>query len=368
MNIIKPTFLLNKDRVLRNIKRMADKAKRSGVRFRPHFKTHQSALIGEWFRAVGVDAITVSSVSMAEYFAEHGWQDMTIAFPINVREIDAINRLAERVTLHLLVESEESVHFLRQHLSNHVNVWIKIDTGYHRTGLAWDNCQGIVEVVRAVFQADPLVLRGLLTHAGQTYSARSSTRVREVHQETVSRMQAVRDTVQTQEEQVSLEISIGDTPGCSVVEQFDGVDEIRPGNFVFYDVTQLTIGSCLEEDVAVAVACPVVAKHEERLELVVYGGAVHLSKESVSVPSREKPIYGYLALPEAHGWGTKIPETFVVGLSQEHGIIHTQQSFFEKIRIGDIVVILPVHSCLTANLLRKYHTITGEVIELADLT
>jgi len=31
-------------------------------------------------------------------------------------------------------------------------------------------------------------------------------------------------------------ISYGDTPSCSIAENFDEVDEIRPGNFVFYDV------------------------------------------------------------------------------------------------------------------------------------
>ena len=182
---------------------------------------------------------------MAEYFAQHGWQDITIAFPVNVREIEAINRLAERVRLHLLVESEESVRFLQHHLSCRVNVWIKIDTGSYRTGLSWINIQGIAALAHAILLSDTLNLRGLLTHAGQTYSARSQDRVLELYQESVARMKSVQDYVQVQEK-IPLEISIGDTPGCSVVEQFDEVDEIRPGNFIFYDVMQFVIGSCSE--------------------------------------------------------------------------------------------------------------------------
>src|SRR6476620_10300974 len=89
--ITRPTLLLDEARCRRNIERMASKARRSNVRFRPHFKTHQSAQIGEWFREAGVNAITVSSVKMAEYFASHGWDDITIAFPANWREIEAIN-------------------------------------------------------------------------------------------------------------------------------------------------------------------------------------------------------------------------------------------------------------------------------------
>jgi D-serine deaminase-like pyridoxal phosphate-dependent protein len=80
-----PTLLLDEGRARRNIFRMADKAASNQVRFRPHFKTHQSAAVGEWFRDVGVTAITVSSVEMARYFAAHGWNDITFAFPVNVR-------------------------------------------------------------------------------------------------------------------------------------------------------------------------------------------------------------------------------------------------------------------------------------------
>ncbi|KPK99745.1 MAG: hypothetical protein AMJ91_06575, partial [candidate division Zixibacteria bacterium SM23_73_3] len=67
--IVKPTLLLDKKRVMKNIEKMARKAKAAGVRFRSHFKTHQSGEIGNWFRDVGVEAITVSSLDMAQYFA-----------------------------------------------------------------------------------------------------------------------------------------------------------------------------------------------------------------------------------------------------------------------------------------------------------
>ena len=70
---------------------MAAKAKNNNIIFRPHFKTHQSKKVGEWFREEGVDKITVSSVSMAKYFIEHNWKDITIAFPFNILEIDDIN-------------------------------------------------------------------------------------------------------------------------------------------------------------------------------------------------------------------------------------------------------------------------------------
>jgi D-serine deaminase-like pyridoxal phosphate-dependent protein len=136
LSIQKPTLLLSRERATRNIERMAAKAQWSNVHFRPHFKTHQSAQIGEWFRPFGVNAITVSSVTMAQYFARHGWQNILVAFPANILEIEQINQLAGQVKLGLLVESVETVNILAQNLANAVDVWIKVDTGYGRTGIA----------------------------------------------------------------------------------------------------------------------------------------------------------------------------------------------------------------------------------------
>ena len=110
-NITSPTLILIKERALKNIAKMAEKARKSGVHFRPHFKTHQSAEIGEWFRDIGVQAITVSSLNMAAYFSQNGWKDITVALPVNIREIEKINQLANQIKLNLLVESQESVKF-----------------------------------------------------------------------------------------------------------------------------------------------------------------------------------------------------------------------------------------------------------------
>ena len=73
---------------------MADRAIQYNVRLRPHFKTHQSRQIAGWFREAGINCITVSSLKMAEYFAADGWDDITVAFPVNVLEHERINRLA----------------------------------------------------------------------------------------------------------------------------------------------------------------------------------------------------------------------------------------------------------------------------------
>jgi D-serine deaminase-like pyridoxal phosphate-dependent protein len=360
LNIEKPTLLLNKQQAIRNIEKMVTKAHSSGVRLRPHFKTHRSAAIGEWFRDFGIEAITVSSVDMALYFAESGWKDITIAFPVNLLQIEKINELARTVKLGLLVEDAAAVRFLDQNLTAEALAWIKVDTGYGRTGIAWDRSDAMCELAQQIEGSDRLLLTGLLTHAGHSYHATSKAEIASIHQESVGRMRQAQAGL-VQAGLPTLALSIGDTPTCSIVDHFSGVDEIRPGNFVFYDLMQVEIGSCTAQEIAVAVACPVVAKHAERNEIVLYGGAVHLSKESF-VNQDGIQMFGHVSFFENAGWGSPLPDTFVSSLSQEHGIVRTTAEVLSRVHVGDVLAVLPVHSCLLAYLLKEYHTLDGEIL------
>ncbi len=362
-----PTLLINPAVARENIHRMAEKARRQGVRFRPHFKTHQSAAIGEWFRAEGVQAITVSSLSMAEYFARHGWQDITVAFSANLREMDRLIRLARETRLGVLVESPEVVRALDAALPAPVDAWIKIDAGAHRTGLAWEDPAPVRTLAETLTATRNLRLRGLLTHAGQTYSARGPADVTRIYLETVDRMNGLRDALAAGG-LPGLELSVGDTPGSTCSPDLGRVDEIRPGNFVFFDVYQMEHGICAPNQIAVALACPVVALHPERREVVLYGGAIHLSKDVLI--DGQKMDYGRLAFPDetpGKGWSDPIPGAYLRSLSQEHGVAVIPGPEFERIHPGDLLCVLPIHSCLTVAAMGQFLTLDGETLNTLNI-
>jgi D-serine deaminase-like pyridoxal phosphate-dependent protein len=359
--IDQPTLLLDEAAARRNIHFMAEKARRLDVHFRPHFKTHQSAVIGEWFRQEGVSQITVSSVEMAEYFADHGWQDICIAFSVNLRQVQRLEALAKRIHLEVLVENSEAIRALERIQAADLDVWLKIDTGAHRTGLDWQQTAGAASLCREVDRVPRLNLRGLLTHAGQTYTAHSNAQVVEWFTESVLRLHHLKDELALLGLE-PLEISVGDTPGCTLAENFEDADEIRPGNFVFYDVHQLSLGVCDFRDIAVAVACPVVALHPEREEVVIYGGAVHLSKESVTWQGVE--TYGLVSLAEGNSWSEPIAGAFVARVSQEHGILHYPGEAMQRhpLQVGELTMVIPAHSCLAVQALGEYRTLAGNQI------
>ena len=193
--------------------------------------------------------------------------------------------------------------------------------------------------------------RVFLAHAGHSYNSRGVAEIEAVHEHSLARL---RDLQRRYEARYpNMIISTGDTPTCSTMDDFEGVDEIRPGNFVFYDLTQAAIGSCELNDIAVALACPVVAKHEDRMELIVYGGGVHFSKERLDVDG--KVIFGRPVKLMDSGWELAYDETnYVSKLSQEHGTLKVSREVFEEYAIGDVIGVLPVHSCMTANLMKQY--------------
>jgi len=358
--INKPTLLLDKQKCLKNIEQMAAKAVKSKLIFRPHFKTHQSKEIGEWFRDYGVDKITVSSVQMAKYFAAAGWKDITIAFPFNQLEIDDVNKLAKKIKLNILLIHPESADFLKMHLKYKIGVFIKIDCGYHRTGILAENLDEIDNLTEKILQDKKLSFKGYITHSGHAYHTDSIKQIMAIHEITKYKINLLKNRNISQFPNIIA--SVGDTPTCCAADDFSGIDEIRPGNFVFNDVTQLKLIVCRPKQISVAVACPIVAKNKERNEITIYGGGVHLSKEFILNDDGGRN-FGLGVKISDNDWSEPLEGVYVSSLSQEHGTIKTHLKIFEQFQLGDVIGILPVHSCMTANLMGEYLTLEGKILE-----
>lgn len=363
MHTIEPTLLIDENKCKRNIRKMAEKAARNGVSLRPHFKTHQSWAIGEWFREAGVKNITVSSIKMACFFAEAGWNDITVAFPVNILEAERLNHLAKKIKLNVVIEDAETIHKLNALLTHSLNAYIKVDIGYHRTGVDSNDHDTIDSMIAGFAKAGKINLKGFLGHAGHSYNCRGAREIQRVHNQSLQAMQNLYNRYHAQ--LPNLEISVGDTPTCSTCENFGCATEIRPGNYVFYDLTQAMIGSNAKEEIAVALACPVVAKHKDRNEIILYGGGVHFSKDFIDL-GNGKRSYGEWVISVENGWGDPVAGCYISKLSQEHGTLKVTDEKFDEIQTGDTLLILPVHSCMTANLMRGYVTLTGRQLDYMD--
>ena len=337
---------------------MKEKSRLARVGFRPHFKTHVSIEIAQLFSG-SIEAITVSSLEMAEYFADAGWTDILLAFPANLRRISALDDLAGRIFLTLIIENLTAVEQLQSLMTQQFSLSIKVDTGYGRTGVSWRNAKEILGLAEAIDKGGNSTLKGTVSHDGHSYDCRSIAEIEKVHKSSLENLRAVKGLLAPAYPE--LEYSVGDTPTCSSMHDFSPATEIRPGNFVFYDLTQVQIGSCSEDEIAVAMACPIVAIHRERSELIIHGGKVHFAQDRVYHPNVGTEVYGLVVVDDGDTWG-KSGKSYLKKLSQEHGTVHMAEEDLDKYQVGDLILILPVHSCTCANLMGEYLSLDGKVI------
>jgi len=247
-----PAFLVDRSIVQRNCDRMRQKALHSGVRFRPHVKTHKVAEIGRMQHGGEAGPITVSTLAEAEFFAAAGFRDITYAVPIAPEKLSRAAALAARIErLNVLIDDEgalRAIEGFHRAESARFDVFLKVDCGYHRAGVDPEAAES-VRLARAIANSPAVRLHGLLTHAGHSYHARTVEETLSIAREECSAVTRFRDRLGMRD----LVRSIGSTPTASVVERFEDCDEVRPGNYVFFDAFQAAIGSCASADCAVSV-------------------------------------------------------------------------------------------------------------------
>ena len=351
MNFSTPTLIVNKTIALNNLDRMINVANKNNLILRPHFKTHQSIEIGNWFKEKGVTSITVSSITMAEFFSSE-WDDITIAFPLNILEIDKLNFMIRRNKVKLLIDSISSLKILNSQLQDSIEVYLKIDVGYNRAGLKVEEKQKIKSIIEFCKTSEKISFLGFLAHFGDSYKSRNKLEIKSVFEKSIERIKVLSDDFP------NYQISIGDTPTCSTINKYpEFINEIRPGNFIFYDLTQYKIGSCEIEDIAIRMICPVVSIYEEREEVLIYGGSVHFSKDILRENENDK--FGYVYFGEAWDVSNKIG--YIKSLSQEHGIVKLEKKI--DLKIGDQLNVIPVHSCLAVDKMGVFYE-SGKKIEI----
>jgi D-serine deaminase-like pyridoxal phosphate-dependent protein len=359
-NLSTPSLLLDIERVRNNSVRVSEKAKLNNVRLRPHIKTHKCIEVARIQTAGHDGAITVSTLAEARVFSELGFSDITYAVPVERGKFDdAIEILRGGVKLNLLTDDAETSRALNDAAGKadvKFDVFLKIDCGTHRVGVEPHTAEAF-EIPRQLSDAANLNFAGILTHAGHSYNARSKEEILDVARHERDSMVGLAEKLREGGIEVPT-VSIGSTPTISCVDHLQGVDEIRPGNYIFFDAFQATLGSCGFEDTALTVLAAVVHRDRTRRRIVVDAGAIALSKDRGAVGI--DPACGYGHVLDLDGTETGMR---VTSLSQEHGEIEvSDDEMFERFKVGDRLRILANHSCLTAAQHSHYNVVENEKI------
>ena len=342
-----PSLLLDLDILESNIQFMQDRADTLGVRMRPHVKTHKCVEIGELQRSAGARGITVSTIEEAFTFANAGFDDILWAFPMIPSRLNDVIQLSRQIEFGVAVESEATLELLST-TGEALSVWIEIDCGYGRSGVPYES-ETLVRLAQKIIAAG-LKLKGCFTHGGHTYKADNSRQIIELAEDGRCAMESVGDRLRSAGIDPGL-LSVGSTPEMSIVENLEGIDEARPGNYSLFDYSQIHLGSCRVERCAATVLSTVVSANEARAKSIADCGALVLSKDlGPDTPPHYGRVFEDLSGERLH------PDIHVSSVSQEHGTLTTNYPVGTKIRI------LPNHSCLTVAQFDHFQVIRGNEV------
>jgi D-serine deaminase-like pyridoxal phosphate-dependent protein len=342
-----PAVVIQRQILDDNIGAMQYLAREHGLRLRPHIKTHKCLAVARRQMAAGACGITAAKVDEALVFIHGGIQSVTLAQPqIIASKVDRLMAAAKSHACEVrwIVDSRPGLELLARRAEAYgraADVFIKIDVGLHRCGRRPDD--PVIQTLAGTIQAHPrLHLVGLLSHAGHAYGAANHRQAAAIAEDERRTMLAVARRLEAAGIPVP-EISVGSTPTVLAAERFDGITEIRPGNYVFMDRTPLRLGLITREQIALTVLATVISRNTDYL--IVDAGSKTFSSDGGAHGSSGSAGF-------AVGWpmerfGEEGHERTLVRLSEEHGFIPRSGP---DLPLGTCLRFIPNHACPVANL------------------
>lgn len=343
-----PAVLVDQARLSHNIARVQAIASRNGLHLRPHGKTHKCAEIAQQQLAAGAIGITASKPDEAIAFIESGVKAVTIAYPIvDGRKLDRFLCVAGQVAAdaRFVIDSMEGFQLLATAAGNarrRPGILIEIDVGLHRCGLSPTD-RLLPDLARQIHEDPHLRFIGLLSHAGHAYGAADKTEVHAIAATEIRLLRLARERIEEAGVSVA-EVSVGSTPTVLGSGCFEGITDIRPGNYVFLDRTPVRLGLASIDDVALTVLTTVVSRNERYL--IVDAGSKILSSDTGGHGTSLMPGFG-AAYPIGEVSAAREP-LIIEKLSEEHGFI--PRAAGGDLLIGSRLQVVPNHSCPVANL------------------
>ena len=351
-----PAVLIDKAKALRNLDRMQAEANARGIRLRPHSKTHKSPLVAKWQIDRGAIGICCAKLGEAEVFAEAGITDIRLPYPLNPTNADRVIALLDRTHLSFIVDhpaiaAQWSACMTRA--GKQVDVLVKIDVGFHRCGIDPDS-RDALNLIKGVAALPGLRLVGLLSHAGQAYHAHTEDELRKMAEAEARTMGDLAERCRKAGVPIA-EVSAGATPPARFSIQHREFTEYRPGNYVYFDRTQVALGAATLDDCALTVLATVVSKP---------------AKDRVIFDSGSKALTndGARGFTPAPGFGVVLVDgrpddnLLIERLSEEHATVKVLNRS-TSLEPGDRVRIIPNHSCVVSNLVDQAWLVDGDTVE-----
>jgi D-serine deaminase-like pyridoxal phosphate-dependent protein len=354
-----PCLVLDEDRMLHNIARLKTRLARLGVPLRPHLKTAKSIPAARAVMDGPGGPAAVSTLQEAEVFAAAGVKDILYAVGVAPQKLDRVAALRRQgVNLSVVLDSLEqaaAVTAMARMTNDRIPALIEIDCDGHRAGVGASDPL-LVEIGRALHQGGA-ELRGVMAHAGESYSCRSVAALEQAAEEERAAAVACAEVLRSAGLPCPV-VSVGSTPTAHFARRLDGVTEVRAGVFVMFDLVMAGIGVCAVADIALSVLATVIGHRADRRWTFIDAGWMALSRDRGTAKQPIDQGYGIVCDID----GRPYPDLIVTETNQEHGIIAVRPGSTAPqvtLPVGTRVRILPNHACATGAQHDRYHVVSA---------
>jgi len=340
-----PAVLIEKAVLDRNIAAMQKLADSRGVQLRVHVKSHKIPELALRQIESGAVGIAVAKIGEAEVMAAAGIEDIQVAnIIIGSKKIERLRRLHEKCRLTVAIDSIEGTAGLARVFSGSarpLEVLIKVDCGLRRCGL--DSPDAIRTLWEKARKLEGISIVGLMTHGGHAYGAADRDQVRQIGDHEGRLTAGFARQLKSEDFPVKT-VSVGSTPTAEYCSAVEGVTELRVGNYIFNDMTQVSLGTVPPERCALTVLATVISRPSPD-RAVIDAGSKALALDRGAHGSDRISGFGWI------GEGCEVSR-----LSEEHGIIEPGGG---RLNIGERVKIIPNHACTVVNLFNDAWLIDG---------
>ncbi len=345
-----PALLVDLDAMEANLGRVADYTRAHGLRLRPHTKTHKSPRLGRRQLESGAAGLTVAKVGEAEVMLDASPADLLVAYPVvGSAKLERLMAVARRTRVTVSLDSicvAQPLSAAAHGAGVEVGVLAETDVGLGRVGVSPG--PELLDLARGIQRLPGLAFEGIAFYPGHitSYDAEGHAALRTLGRLIQSMLSDFR------REGIAVRIvSGGSTPSLYHSHELPGLNEIRPGTYIFNDWNTVVSGACSPAECAASMLVTVVSAARPG-QIIVDGGSKTFSSDRLTGAGTESTFGHVVDAPEAQ----------FRKMNEEHGYIDVTQCG-RKFEIGERLHIVPNHICVAVNLHERVYGMRGGTLE-----
>ncbi len=344
-----PAILIDLDIMERNLRKLAGYSLQHSLRVRPHTKTHKIPALARKQIELGAAGLTVAKVGEAEVMLSAQPPDILIAYPIlGATKLDRLMQIAKRTQVTMALDSLVVAQQLSSAATAHgadIGVLAEVDVGLGRVGMAPG--KALLELIQGIGRLPRLHFDGIAFYPGQIKS------LDEEGQEGLTQVAQLLEQILNDLRQAGFTpriVSGGSTPTLFHSHLLPGMNEIRPGTYIFNDRNTVLSGACTLDECAASIMVTVVSTAKTG-QMIVDGGSKTFSSDHQTAGSEVS--FGHVV---------EAPQAVFTKMNEEHGFVDLHKAG-HQFDVGARVRIIPNHICVAMNLHEYVYGIRGDVVE-----